>query len=277
MEMFQLDFIQRALMAGLAISCITPILGLLLILKRQSMLADTLSHVSLAGVALGMMLHVSPTLMTLVVVIVASLLLEYLRLIYRDFSDVAVAIMMAAGMSIALVLMNLNRNATNFKIEQFLFGSIILISPEEVTILGILAAVLVFLYVIFRKPLYVLSFDEATAHTVGLPVKAMSMLISVVTGVTISVMMPIVGALLVSALVVLPAATAIKVSRSFTQTIIIGFVLNVIGIVSGLMASYHLNTPPGASITLGFIVLFVVVSVVQLVWRYLHRQRIEKN
>lgn len=122
MEMFQLDFIQRALLAGLAISCITPIIGLLLILKRQSMMADTLSHISLAGVALGMILRVSPTVTTLLVVIVASVLLEYLRLIYRDFSEVSVAIMMAGGMSVALVLMNLNRNASNLNIFHSYFS-----------------------------------------------------------------------------------------------------------------------------------------------------------
>ncbi|WP_303765274.1 metal ABC transporter permease [Abiotrophia defectiva] len=263
MEMFQLDFIQRALLAGLAISCITPIIGLLLILKRQSMMADTLSHISLAGVALGMILRVSPTVSTLLVVIVASVLLEYLRLIYRDFSEVSVAIMMAGGMSVALVLMNLNRNASNFKIEQFLFGSIILISPQEVILLAVLAGIVLALYLLFRRPLYVMSFDEATAHTAGLPVKFMSILLSVVTGVAISVMMPIVGALLVSALIVIPAATAIKLSSSFRQTILIGFVINVVGIIAGLMASYHLNTPPGASITLGFVILFVVISLVQ--------------
>ena len=263
MEMLQFDFIQRALIAGLAISCMTPILGLLLILRRQSMMADTLSHISLAGVALGLLLRWQPTFVTLVVVVIASLLMEYLRTVYRDFSEVSVAIMMAGGMSVALVLMNLSRNAVNVKIEQFLFGSILLISSAEVNILIALAVIVIGLYLVFRKPLYVMSFDEATAHTAGLPVQFMSIILSVVTGIAISVMMPIVGALLVSALIVIPSATAIKLARSFTSTILIGVGINIVGIISGLTASYYWNTPPGASITLIFVLIFMVLTGLQ--------------
>ncbi|WP_124058291.1 metal ABC transporter permease [Vaginisenegalia massiliensis] len=262
MEMFQYDFIQRAFLAGAAISLITPILGLLLILRRQSLMADTLSHISLAGVALGIILQVHPTYTTLLVVVVASVLIEYLRMVYRDYSEISIAMMMATGMSVALVLMNLNRNATNFKIEQFLFGSIVLISDQEVKMLLGLALILGILYLIFRKPLYVVTFDEATAHTSGLPVKWISIIFSVVTGVAISIMMPIVGALLVSALMVIPSATAIRISKSFGQAIIIGIIINFLGIFAGLTASYQLDTPPGASIALCFIMIFILVTVV---------------
>lgn len=269
MEMFQYDFIQRAFVAGAAMSLITPILGLLLILRRQSLMSDTLSHVSLAGVALGVILRWSPTYTTLLVVIIASIIIEYLRTTYRDYSEISIALMMSGGMSIALVLMNLNRNATNFKIDQYLFGSILLISPEEVNLLIGLAVILIVAYIIFRKPLYVMSFDEATAYTAGLPVKWMSIIFSVVTGVAISIMMPIVGALLISALIVIPSATAIKVAKSFTQAILIGIVINAIGIFLGLMASYQFDTPPGASITIGFLIIFLLVSLydgIRVVW-----------
>ncbi|MDO4775366.1 MAG: metal ABC transporter permease [Aerococcaceae bacterium] len=260
MEMFQYDFIQRAFIAGAAMAIITPILGLLLILRRQSLMADTLSHVSLAGVAFGVILRLNPTYTTLVIVLVASVLIEYLRVAYRDYSEISIALMMSAGMAVALVLMNLNRYATNFKIEQYLFGSIILITPEEVNLLIALATILVIAYLIFRKPLYVMSFDEATAHTSGLPVKWMSIIFSVITGVAVSIMMPIVGALLVSALIVIPAATAIKISKSFTQAIVIGIIINLMGIFMGLTASYQFDTPPGASITICFLLIFIGVS-----------------
>lgn len=264
--MFQYDFIQRAFIAGAAISLITPIIGLLLILRRQSLMADTLAHISLAGVALGTILQVSPTYTTLLVVVLGSLAIEYLRTVYRNFSDVSVAIMMATGMAVALILVSLNTNTGSFRIDQYLFGSIILITAEEVTLLVILAVTLVILYTIFRKPLYVMSFDEAAAKTAGLPVRFISIIFSVVTGIAISIMMPIVGALLVSALVVIPSATAIKLSRSFTQTILIGIVINLIGIFSGLTLSYRFDTPPGASITLGFVLIFILVSL----YEYFH-------
>lgn len=260
MELLQYDFIQRALIAGVAISFITPIIGLLLILRRQSLLADTLSHISLAGVALGMFLQVDPTLSTLLFVVGASIIIEYLRTIYNTFSEISVAIMMSAGMAIALVLVSLNSNSGNFQIDQYLFGSILLISPSEVKILVGLSITIVIFYLIFRRTLYVMSYDEATAYTSGLPVRLISIIFSVFTGVAISIMMPIVGALLVSALVVIPSATAIKISDSFGRSIVIGIIINLIGIFAGIFASYEYDTPPGASITLAFIVIFVIVS-----------------
>jgi len=212
--MFQYEFIQRALIAGLAMSFITPIIGLFLILRQQSLLADTLSHISLAGVALGLLLHISPTYATLLVVVLASLGIEYLRTIYRDFSEISVALMMSTGMALALVLLSLNTSQSNFQVDQFLFGSIILIQANELKLLVTVAILVMALYLIFRKPLYVVSFDEATARTSGLPVKFISTCFSVLTGVAISIMMPIVGALLVSALIVIPSATAILSTQS---------------------------------------------------------------
>lgn len=264
--MFQYDFIQRALIAGIAISFITPIIGLLLILRRQSLLADTLSHISLAGVALGVLLGTNPTITTLIVVIFASIAIEYLRISYRNYSEISVALMMATGMAVALVLMSFSPDSSNFKIDQYLFGSIILITEQEVWMLVILAIIILVLYIIFRRPLYVLSFDEATAHTSGLPVRFMSITFSIITGVAISIMMPIIGALLISALIVIPSATAIKISKSFTQTILIGIVINLIGIFSGITLSFYYDTPPGASITLCFVFIFILVSILNRIF-----------
>lgn len=271
MEMFQYDFIQRAFLAGIAMSFITPILGLFLILRKQSLLSDTLSHISLAGVALGLILQVSPTLTTLGVVVLASLGIEYLRTIYQNFSEVSVAIMMSSGMALALVLLGLNSASGVFKVDQFLFGSIILIQEQEVRLLIMLALVMVVLYVIFHRPLYVVSFDEATAQTSGLPVKLISTTFSVLTGVTISIMMPIVGALLVSALIIIPSATAIKLAKSFMQAIIIGMVINLVGILGGLYASFNFDTPPGASITLAFVFIFILVTLGQTIQTWIRK------
>lgn len=270
MEMLQYDFIQRAFVAGAAIAVMTPILGLLLILRRQSLMADTLSHVSLAGVALGMILGINPTWSTLLVVVVAAVIIEYLRIAYQNFSEISVAIMMAAGMAIALLLTGMNNNTGNFRIEQYLFGSIILVSRQQVYLLLALAAVIVILYLIFRRPLYVLSFDEATAKTNGLPIRLMSMTFSVITGLAISIMMPMIGALLVSSLIVIPAATAIKISRSFTQTIIYATLINLVGIAVGISLSYYWDVPPGAAITINFIIIFLIITLVQQIKSRLH-------
>ena len=162
--MFLYGFMQRAFQASTLIAIMAPILGLLLILRRQSLMADTLSHVSLAGVALGMLLNINPTLTTLAIVILAAIGIEYLRVIFKGYSEISIAILMATGMAVALVLMSFVSGKQNASVEQFLFGSIITINDEQILILLALAIIVVLLYLIFRKPLYVLTFDEDTAH-----------------------------------------------------------------------------------------------------------------
>ncbi|SJN19471.1 Zinc ABC transporter, inner membrane permease protein ZnuB [Marinilactibacillus psychrotolerans 42ea] len=224
-------------------------------------MADTLSHVSLAGVALGMLIGVNPTVTNILVVVAIAILLEYLRLIYRSYSEISIAILMSGGMAVALVLMGLNGGGATLTVDQFLFGSIVTISQEQVWMLLALTIIIGILYSIFRKPMYILTFDEDTAFTAGLPIKLMSILFNVLTGVTIAVIMPIVGALLVSAILILPAAISMRLSKSFTGVILIGIVIAVFGMITGLISSYQYGTPPGATITLIFIGVFVVTLV----------------
>ena len=258
MEMFQYGFMQRALIAGLAMAIVTPILGLFLIIRRQSLLADTLAHVSLVGVSLGLLWNLNPTITTLFAVVLAALGIEFIGKYYKGFSEIAIAILMSGGMGTALILLSFQSGKSSMSVEQFLFGSIVVITKEQVYILIALAILVVIGYLIFRKPLYVLTFDSDTAHTAGLPVGFMSTMFTVLTGVVISVMMPIAGALLVSAIIVLPASIAIRLSRSFTGVIITGIMISTFGIVSGLISSYQFDTPPGATITMIFITLLII-------------------
>lgn len=261
--MFFYGFMQRAFQASVLISLMAPMLGLFLILRRQSLMADTLSHVSLAGVALGLLIGVDPTWTNILVVILIAILLEYLRMMYRTYSEISIAILMSAGMALALVLMGLNQGGVTLSINQFLFGSIVTISEQQIWMLLALTSIIALLYLIFRKPMYILTFDEETAFTAGLPIKTMSILFNVLTGVTIAVIMPIVGALLVSAILILPAAISMRLSKSFNGVILIGIFIALTGMITGLVASYEYGTPPGASITLIFIVIFGVTAFVK--------------
>lgn len=253
---------RQAFQASFLISIIAPILGLFLILRRQTLLADTLSHVSLVGVALGLLLGVAPTWTNIVVVIFASILLEYIRIIYKSYTEISVAIMMSGGMALALVLMSFN-DTTAMSLNTFLFGSIVTISTDQVLFLLVLTLLIITLYIFFRRPMYVLTFDEETAFTSGLPVRMMSIAFNVITGVAIAIIMPIVGALLVSAILILPAAISMRLSKSFTGVILIGIILAVIGMSSGLTISYYQGTPPGATITLVFLVIFFIVILLE--------------
>lgn len=263
MEMFSYEFMRRAFLAAGFISVIAPMLGVFLVIRRQSLMADTLSHVSLAGVALGLFFNLNPNIMTLVVVIIAAVILEYLRTIYSTYSEISIAILMSGGLALALVLMNMNSGNSATSIQSYLFGSIVTITWEQVIILAILFVVLIVLFFLFKRPMYVLTFDEDTAHVDGLPIRWMSMLFNVITGVAIAVMIPIAGALLISAIMVLPAATGMRIGKGFNSVILISTVVGLIGMLTGLTGSYYLETPPSATITLTFIGIFLVINIVR--------------
>lgn len=266
MEMFSYAFMMRALVASLCMAVIAPMLGVFLVIRRQSLLADTLSHVSLAGVALGFFLGVNPTMTTLIIVVLAAVLLEVLRFIYESYSEVSTAILMSGGLALALLLMGLSQNA-EVQINQYLFGSIVTISPVQVMVLIGLTLVLILLFLFFKRPMYVLTFDEETAFVDGLPTRLMSLLFNVITGVAITIMIPIAGALLVSAIMVIPAAAAMKIGRTFNQVLVVSIIIGLIGMVGGLMSSYQLNVAPGAMITLLFIGLFIVIFSLQSLFK----------
>lgn len=271
MALLSYEFMRRAFLAALFIAGIAPMLGVFLVIRRQSLMADTLSHVSLAGVALGFFLNLNPTFTTMVVVVVAAILLEYLRMIYSGYSEVSIAILMAGGLAVALVLMNITGGNSSVSIQSYLFGSIVTITQPQVVFLGILFVLITFLFLLFRRPMYVLTFDEESAHVEGLPVHWMSMLFNVLTGVAIAIMIPIAGALLISAIMVLPAAISMRMGKSFNAVILISVFIGLIGMLSGLTSSFYIDTPPGATITLVFIALFLIVSLLKRFYSLLQR------
>ena len=215
MALLSYEFMRRAFLAAIFIAGIAPMLGVFLVIRRQSLMADTLSHVSLAGVALGFFLNLNPTGTTLLVVVVAAIIMEYLQNMYSSYSEISIAILMAAGLAIALVLMSLAPGNSAVSIQSYLFGSIVTITWQQVIFLGILFVLVGILFLLFKRPMYVLTFDEDIAAVDGLPVRMMSMIFNVVTGVAIAIMIPIAGALLISAIMVLPAAIGMRVGKSF--------------------------------------------------------------
>ncbi len=273
MALLSYEFMRRAFLAAIFIAGIAPMLGVFLVIRRQSLMADTLSHVSLAGVALGFFLNLNPSLTTLLIVVIAAIILEYLRTLYRSYSEISIAILMSGGLALALVLMNLSGGNSATSIQSYLFGSIVTITQEQVWILGFLFLVVFALFFLFKRPMYILTFDEDTAHVDGLPVRVMSMLFNVLTGVAIAMMIPIAGALLISAIMVLPAAISMRLGKSFNAVILISVVIGMIGMMSGLTSSFYLDTPPGATITLVFIALFLVINLIKRIVILVQRKR----
>ncbi|MCK6078245.1 metal ABC transporter permease [Paenibacillus silvae] len=257
MAVFEYEFMQRAFWAGGLIGMIAPILGVYLMLRRQVLMADTLSHVSLAGVALGSVMNLNPVLCGFAVAMIGALLVEQLRRSYRTYSEVPVAIIMTSGLALAVVLMSLKTNLSK-TFSSYLFGSIVAVSNTQLWMMAAVCLIGLIFFICLRRPLYNLTFDEETASIGGVRVKGLSFAFAILTGMTVASAMPIVGVLLVSALIVLPAALALRISRSFATAIVIAVITGLAGIFSGLTVSYQWNTPPGGTIAL--ILLFFLLT-----------------
>ncbi|MBJ6745882.1 metal ABC transporter permease [Streptococcus sp. 121] len=263
MSLLDYAFFQRALLAIVAMSLFSPAIGVFLILRRQSLMSDTLSHISLAGVALGLLLGLSPTWMTLVVVVIAAVFLEYLRTVYASYLEVGTVILMAAGLAIAMVVMSKSGGGQTMSLEQYLYGSIVTISWEQVLGLFAIAAVVLFFLILAYRPLYLLTFDEDTAQVDGIPTRALSIAFNVMSGVAIALMIPAAGALLVSTIMILPASIALRLGRHFRSVLWLSCLIGLIGMVAGLFLSYYWESPASASITLIFITIFMVVALLK--------------
>lgn len=270
--MFEYEFMQRAFWAGACIGIIAPMLGVYLMLRRQALMADTLSHVSLAGVALGSVLGLNPVVCGFVVAVIGGILVEQLRRTYRTYSEVPVAIIMTSGLALAIVLMSLRSNL-NKSFSSYLFGSIVAVSDIQLWLIAGVALVGVGYFYVLRRPLYNLTFDEETAQIGGVRVRGLTFSFAVLTGMTVAAAMPIVGVLLVSSLMVLPASLALRIAKGFTAAIVMAVIIGLMGIFSGLTASYYINTPPGGTIALILLIFLLAGIVIQRVRLVLHKRK----
>ncbi|MEK3700902.1 metal ABC transporter permease [Paenibacillus sp. FSL R10-2199] len=276
MDMLGYEFMQRAFWAGGLIGIIGPLLGVYLMLRRQLLMADTLSHVSLAGVALGSVLQWNPAISGFAVAVAGGLVIEQLRRSYRTYSELPVAIIMTSGLALAVVLMSLKQNLTK-SFSSYLFGSIVAVSDTQLKLIAIVAAAGLVYFIVLRRPLYNLTFDEETASIGGVHTGLLSFSFAVLTGMTVAAAMPVVGVLLVSALIVLPASIALRVASGFTTAILISVAVGLTGVFSGLTASYYINTPPGGTIALILLVFLLIAIAVQRLITLKNRRNIHKS
>jgi len=259
MEIFQYDFLVRGLAAGIIIAVIAPVIGIFLVLKRYSLIADTLSHVSLAGVALGLFLDFNPFLTAIGVSVLASLGIEKLRLSKKVFGESSLAIFMSGSLAVALVLLSLARGFSS-NLFSYLFGSIVTVSSADVwTILILAIFVLIFVGIFYKKFLYI-TFDEDAARVSGIPVAGMNVFLIMLVSLTVALAIPIVGALLISALIVIPAITALQLKLGFKWTIMWAEIFSLLTVISGFLVSYYFDISSGGAIVLIMLLVFVVVS-----------------
>lgn len=258
MEILTVDFFQRALAGGLLIGLTAPLIGIFLVLRRLSMIGDTLAHVTIAGVALGFLIEVYPLGMGLIFAVIASFAIEKLRKAYKSYAELSIAIIMSGGVALASLFFTLGMGY-NTDVVSYLFGSIYTLDTTDLYVVGAVTIVVVIVVTLFFKEFFLLSFEEDAAAVSGLPVKLLNMLITVMTALVISTAIKIVGALLVSALLTIPAACSLIIARSFKTSVIYSVIIAEIAVVLGLMTAGIWNLAPGATIVLLLIAMLILI------------------
>ena len=261
LDIFQYDFMRRAFIVGILLAVIIPCIGVIVVFKRLSLIGDALSHTSLAGVAIGLLLGINPVLGAMAACLLAAFGIEAIRKRIPRYSELSIAIVLSVGVGLAGVLSGFVKNTANF--NSFLFGSIVAISDFE-TALVIGISVLVFLAFLFLyKELFYIAFDEQAAGLSGVPVRLVNTVFTILTAITVSVASRTVGALIVSSLMVVPVATGMLLARSYRQTVVLSVFFAVTATVIGLFTAHFAGTTPGGTIVLTGVTLFLLAILVK--------------
>ena len=260
-EILSYGFMQRALGAGLMIGIIAPIIGVFIVLRRLSLIADTLSHVALAGVAAGLLFRTYPVAGALIASLVGAVGIERLRGSGRLFGEAALAVFLSGGFAVAVVLISLARGF-NTDLFSYLFGAITVVQPVDLWVIFALGLVVLAAVGILQKELFAITFDEEAARVQGVPVETLNMLLTTLVALTVVLAMRIVGILLTSALLVIPTITALRVARNFRHTIWIAVFCSLFAVVAGMTVSFYLDIAAGGAIVLMALLLFGVASVI---------------
>jgi zinc transport system permease protein len=258
LEFLQYAFILRAFQAGIIIAIIAPLIGIFLVLKRYSLIADTLSHVSLAGIAVGLLLKINPIFTALATTVLASLGIEKLRSSKKVYGESALSIFLSGSLALAIVLLGLGKNI-NANLFNYLFGSILTITQNDIFIIAILGVFIFIMIYLNYKALVFSTFDEEVAKTSGIKVKRLNQMLIVLSALTISISIPIVGVLLIASLIVIPTVTALQLKKNFTQTIIFAELFSIFSVIFGIILSFYLNTATGGTIVLLMLAIFLFV------------------
>lgn len=264
-EMLQFGFMQRAFVVGIILALLTSCIGMIVVLKRLSLMGDALSHASLAGVACGLLLQFNPIVGAMGAAVFAGFGIECLRRLFHRYSEIGIAIVLSTGIGFAGILSGFIKQSANF--NSFLFGSIVTIEPFEFyLVLGIGISVLI-LFFVFYKELFYLTFDEEGAALSGLPVRLINWIFTLFTALTIAIAARAVGSLVISSLLVLPVAGALQLHKSFRATCWISMGLSLLYTLLGLTLSYTWNLKPGSTIillsVLGFLILALSRKITQ--------------
>ena len=260
-EMLSYPFMTRAFLVGSLVALCSALLGVSLVLKRYSMIGDGLSHVGFGAMAIAAAMNAAPLTVTIPVVIVAAILLLRISGNAKIKGDAAIALISTTSLAVGVMVISLT-TGMNTDVYNYMFGSILAMSAEDVKLSLVLSVFVLILFIVFYHKIFAITFDETFARATGVKAGVYNTLIAVLTAVTIVLGMRLMGALLISSLIIFPALTSMRVCRTFKSVIINAAVISVVCLIAGVTLSYVAATPAGASVVLANLVMMVLYTVV---------------
>ena len=260
-EMLSYPFMTRAFLVGSLVALCSALLGVSLVLKRYSMIGDGLSHVGFGAMAIAAAMNAAPLTIAIPVVIVAAILLLRISGNAKIKGDAAIALISTTSLAVGVMVISLT-TGMNTDVYNYMFGSILAMSAEDVKLSLVLSVFVLILFIVFYHKIFAITFDETFARATGVKAGVYNTLIAVLTAVTIVLGMRMMGALLISSLIIFPALTSMRVCRTFKSVIINAAVISVVCLIAGVTLSYVAATPAGASVVLANLVMMVLYTVV---------------
>lgn len=260
-EMLSYPFMTRAFLVGSLVALCSALLGVSLVLKRYSMIGDGLSHVGFGAMAIAAAMNAAPLTVAIPVVIVAAILLLRISGNAKIKGDAAIALISTTSLAVGVMVISLT-TGMNTDVYNYMFGSILAMSAEDVKLSLVLSVFVLILFIVFYHKIFAITFDETFARATGVKAGVYNTLIAVLTAATIVLGMRMMGALLISSLIIFPALTSMRVCRTFKSVIINAAVISVVCLIAGVTLSYVAATPAGASVVLANLVMMVLYTVV---------------
>jgi zinc transport system permease protein len=257
--MLNYGFMQNALFVSMFIAILCPCIGIFLVLRRYSMIGDTLSHASLAGITIGLMANQNPILGAFIFTSICGALIEFLRSYFKKYTDLILTIVLSLSVGIAITIISSGKLRANA--DSFMFGSILTVTRLDVVLVLILSAISVLTLILLYHQMIYIAYDEDAAKVAGVKVGLINYVFFVLVASAISVSIRIVGVLVLSSMIALPVATALQLGKGFKLTLIFSIVFSVIDIMLGLFVSYYLNVAPGGFTALVSVAVLVLVLI----------------
>jgi zinc transport system permease protein len=275
--MLSYEFMQRALIAAVIVGMISPLIGVFLVQRRLALLGDGMGHVAIAGVGLAFLTGTEPVITALFVSVLGALILELVRHKSRAAGDLALALIFYGGIAGGVLLTSLAGGKASTALNQYLFGSLSTVSTQDFVALGAAAVVLVVILLRYGSQIFAMSLDGETARVQGIRVTAMSVLLTSMAAVTVVVGMRTVGLLLVSAIMIVPVAAAQQLTHSFKTTGLLASAIGMLSATGGLTISFYVDVPPGPTIVLLALAIFVVLALTTNSLHLRHRNEIQEQ